>query len=83
MKNMSAVAYVFGACLFGVVAAIVRVPIANFAGWLGAACAGPLAGLVVALIVRAFRKTTNVPRLMFWISLVVLAMNALPRTPAP
>ena len=83
MKNLSAGAYVLAACLFGASVASARVPMSNFAGWLGVAVAVPIVGLVIALIVPAFRKTTNVPRMMFRISLVVLLMNALRRMLTP
>jgi hypothetical protein len=47
--------YVLAAILMGAISATAHVdPSSNFTGWLGAASAAPLGGLIVALVVGCF-----------------------------
>jgi hypothetical protein len=74
----STAAYVASAFLLGVIDATARRFGITTAEGVGAVCALPLVGLVVGGNRRLFGPT-DIPKWIFWVSLVGLAINALPK----
>lgn len=79
--TFSAISYVAAALLFGVLSATASGFSIVTAEGIGAASVGLLLAVPFWLVRRRRHKTASLPRAMFWWSLALLAINALPKPP--
>lgn len=79
--SASKAAYILSALLFGMLTATAQGFPLGSAEWWGAASAPLLLGLIIGLIIRIFRKTTNVYKIAFWWAVIAMVIAAISKTP--
>lgn len=78
-SRASEIAYVAGALGLGVVNALAAGASLNTAEGLGYASGAPIAGAIIGGIAKFFRRSADVPRWMFWWSLLSLGLQSIKR----